>query len=50
MNVPQNRILTSFADHLDDQYGKPGTATREQYEEEYESFKYDAILQKPEKE
>ena len=40
-----NNDLTSFADHLDDQYGKRGTAIREQYEEEFESFKLGAMLQ-----
>jgi DNA-binding XRE family transcriptional regulator len=41
----ENKNLTSFADHLDDQYGKPGTAIREKYEEEFESFKLGAMLQ-----
>jgi len=40
-----NNDLTSFADHLDDQYGKRGTAIREQYEEEFESFRLGAMLQ-----
>ena len=50
MNKNTNKNLTSFADHLDDQYGKRGTATREQYEEEYESFKLGAMLQELRKE
>jgi len=37
--------LTSFSDHLDAQYGKPGTASRGQYEEEFESFKLGIMIQ-----
>jgi hypothetical protein len=37
--------LTSFSDHLDAQYGKPGTASRDQYEEEFESFKLGVMIQ-----
>jgi HTH-type transcriptional regulator/antitoxin HipB len=37
--------LTSFSDHLDAQYGKPGTASRDQYEEEFESFKLGIMIQ-----
>ena len=37
--------LTSFADHLDEQYGKPGTDTREKYEQEFEAFKLGIMLQ-----
>ena len=42
--------LTSFADHLDLQYGKRGTETREKYEEGFESFKLGAMLQELRKE
>jgi len=31
--------LTSFADHLDEQYRKRGTETRENYEQGFEAFK-----------
>jgi HTH-type transcriptional regulator/antitoxin HipB len=44
-NKPLNKKLTSFAAHLDDQYGKRGTAEREQYEEEFEAFKLGAMIQ-----
>lgn len=37
--------LTSFSDHLDEQYGKRGTETREKYEEEFEAFKIGVIIQ-----
>lgn len=40
-----NKNLTSFADHLDIQYGKLGTAKRELYEQEFEAFKLGVILQ-----
>ena len=40
-----NKNLTSFADHLNSQYGKRGTLIREQYEEEFEAFKLGVMLQ-----
>ena len=40
-----NKNLTSFADHLDKQYGKRGTKKRETYEEGFEAFKLGAMLQ-----
>ena len=40
-----NKKLTSFADHLDKQYGKSGTPKREKYEEDFEAFKLGAMLQ-----
>ena len=40
-----NKNLTSFADHLEKQYGKRGSKTREKYEEEFESFKLGVMLQ-----
>lgn len=40
-----NSTLTSFAVHLDQQYGKRGTKKREKYEEEFEAFKLGAMLQ-----
>lgn len=45
-----NKNLTSFAEHLDDQYGKRGTENREKYEQEFESFKLGAMLQELRKE
>ena len=46
----KNNNLTSFSDHLDDQYGKRGTPTREDYEQEYEAFKLGVMLQELRKE
>lgn len=42
--------LTSFADHLDAQYGEKGTAPRERYEEEFEAFKLGVMIQELRKE
>jgi len=46
----QNNNLTSFSDHLDDQYGKRGTPARESYEQEYEAFRLGVMLQELRKE
>ncbi|MEX1188594.1 MAG: helix-turn-helix transcriptional regulator [Bacteroidia bacterium] len=45
-----NNNLTSFSDHLDQQYGKLGTSAREKYEEGFEAFKLGVILQELRKE
>jgi len=37
--------LTSFTDHLDQQYGKRGTEDRESFEEGFEAFKLGVMLQ-----
>jgi DNA-binding XRE family transcriptional regulator len=37
--------LTSFEDHLDQQYGKIGTPEREKFEEGFEAFKLGVIIQ-----
>ena len=42
--------LTTFADHLDAQYGKRGTEMREKYEEGFEVFKLGVMLQELRKE
>lgn len=42
--------LTSFSDHLDNQYGKKGTEIRDKYEEEFESFKLGVMIQELRKE
>ncbi|MBU6159107.1 MAG: helix-turn-helix domain-containing protein [Bacteroidetes bacterium] len=46
----RNKNMTSFAEHLDSQYGKRGTKTRERYEEEFEAFKLGVMLQELRKE
>lgn len=45
-----NSKLTSFSDHLDQQYGVKGTPEREQYEQEFEAFKLGALIQELRKE
>ncbi len=45
-----NNNLTSFADHLDAEYGKPGTQCRENYEQGFETFKLGVMLQELRKE
>jgi HTH-type transcriptional regulator/antitoxin HipB len=46
----ENKKITSFAEHLDAQYGKRGTEVREKYEEEYEAFELGVMLQEMRKE
>ncbi len=45
-----NKKLTTHADHLDKQYGKKGTQSREKYEQEFEAFKLGVMLQEMRKE
>jgi HTH-type transcriptional regulator / antitoxin HipB len=45
-----NKNLTSFADHLDEQYGNRGTTERERFEEEFETFKLGVMIQELRKE
>ena len=45
-----NKNLTSFADHLDEQYGVRGTVDREEFEEEFEAFKLGVMIQELRKE
>jgi HTH-type transcriptional regulator / antitoxin HipB len=40
-----SKNLTSFAEHIDRQYGKRGTAQRELYEQEFEAFKLGVMIQ-----
>ena len=40
-----NKKITSFTEHLDKQYGKRGSSTREKYEQEFEAFKLGVMLQ-----
>jgi len=45
MKKKVNKNLTSFADHLDKQYGKKGTAKRDAYEQGFEAFKLGVLIQ-----
>ena len=49
MKKPNNH-LTSLSDHLDNQYGKKGTAQRNKFEQEFEAFKLGVMLQELRKE
>lgn len=42
--------LTSFEDHLDQQYGKIGTSERDKFEEGFEAFKLGVMIQELRKE
>lgn len=50
MKKKENKNLTSFDDHLDEQYGKRGTEERERFEIEFEAFKLGVMLQELRKE
>jgi HTH-type transcriptional regulator / antitoxin HipB len=41
--------LTSWDDHMDKSYGKPGTAKREEYEQGFEAFKLGVLLEEARK-
>ena len=45
MKSNENNNLTSFSDHLDAEYGKPGTDRRAKYDQEYEAFKLGVLIQ-----
>jgi DNA-binding XRE family transcriptional regulator len=50
MKKTKNKYLTSFADHLDQQYGVRGTTEREKFEEGFEAFKLGVMIQELRKE
>lgn len=50
MKKAENKNLTSFTDHLDQQYGKRGTLKREMFEEGFEAFKLGVMIQELRKE
>jgi DNA-binding XRE family transcriptional regulator len=45
MKKINDKNMTSFAEHLDEQYGKRGTEAREQYEQGFEAFKLGVMIQ-----
>jgi HTH-type transcriptional regulator / antitoxin HipB len=45
MKKTVNKNLTSFEDHLDQQYGKRGIPKREKFEEGFEAFKLGVMIQ-----
>ena len=50
MKKKASNNLTSFADHLDEQYGKRGTEERERFEEGFEAIRLGVMLQELRKE
>jgi HTH-type transcriptional regulator / antitoxin HipB len=42
--------MTSFSEHLDLQYGKHGNPVRDEYEQEFEAFKFGVVLKELRKE
>jgi len=44
-----NKNLKSFDIHLDENYGKPGTKTREKFEEDFETFRLGVLIQEARK-
>jgi len=44
MSKKIEKNLFSFSEHLEEQYGKRGTAAREQYEQEFEIFRLDVVV------
>ena len=50
MKKIESKNLTSFDDHLDQQYGERGTPEREKFEEGFEAFKLGVMIQELRKE
>lgn len=50
MKNKTSKNLTSFSDHLVEQYGERGTIEREEFEEGFESYKLGVMLQELRKE
>ncbi len=44
MQTKNQTNLTSWHDHLNQKYGKPGTARREEWEQDFEAFKLGVLL------
>ena len=43
--MKKSKNLKSFEEHIEEQYGKKGTKSRDQFEEGYEAFKLGVMLQ-----
>lgn len=44
-----SKNLTSFDEHLDEQYGEIGTKSRDRFEEEFETFRIGVLIQEARK-
>ncbi len=49
MKTKSKNNLVSWDDHLDKKYGKKGTPSRDEYEEEFEAFKIGVLIQEARK-
>jgi DNA-binding XRE family transcriptional regulator len=49
MKAKEANKMVNWDDHLDKKYGNKGTATREKYAEEFETFKLGVLLQEARK-
>jgi hypothetical protein len=47
--MKKDKIITSFDDHLDEQYGKIGTASRDEFNEGFEKYKIGVVLEEEKK-
>ncbi len=44
-----NKNITSWDDHIDKKYGKVGNESRDEYEEEFQTFKIGVLIQEARK-
>ncbi len=44
-----NKNITSFDSHLDENYGKTGTKSRDKFQEDFETFKIGVLIQEARK-
>ncbi len=49
MKKNQNNNLISWDEHLDNKYGKEGSASRDKYEEEFDNFRIGVLIQEARK-
>jgi len=47
--MKNSKNITLLEDHLDEQYGKKGSVTREKFQEEFEAFKIGVLIQEARK-
>ncbi len=49
MKAKRNKNITTFEEHLDEQYGKIGTPSRDEYERGFEAFKVGVLIREARK-
>ena len=47
--MEKNEKVKSWKDHIDEKYGKEGTASRQKFEEEFETFRIGVLIQEARK-